>query len=243
MSVVPSDARPFRTAIAVLACMAATTASQRAQAAGGAFAVDDAEVGVPGSCKVESWASFASNSDLVAVTSPACVANIWRPVEIGGQFQRFRSGDEWGTTFTLKGKTNLVPIEPGKLGIALSGGVTIDLVNGETRGVFLIIPLTFQINEQFRININGGWARDPAAAQHFAIAGAGFEWNFVKPLTLITEVFAVAGSGQRNPRFQTGLRYTPIDNLDIDVIYGRNITGENADWITVGLNVRFSAVK
>jgi hypothetical protein len=29
--------------------------------------------------------------------------------------------------------------------------------------------------------------------------------------------------------------------LDFDVIYGRNITGENAHWITVGLNVRFNA--
>jgi hypothetical protein len=31
--------------------------------------------------------------------------------------------------------------------------------------------------------------------------------------------------------------------LDIDVIYGRNIVGENADWITLGLNVRFDAKK
>ena len=40
-------------------------------------------------------------------------------------------------------------------------------------------------------------------------------------------------------RAQLGLRYTPIESLDIDLIYGRNISGENANWITVGLNVRF----
>ena len=27
--------------------------------------------------------------------------------------------------------------------------------------------------------------------------------------------------------------------MDFDVIYGRNILGENANWITVGWNVRF----
>ena len=34
----------------------------RADAAGGAFAVDDAVVGNPGECKVESWASAACQS-------------------------------------------------------------------------------------------------------------------------------------------------------------------------------------
>ena len=29
--------------------------------------------------------------------------------------------------------------------------------------------------------------------------------------------------------------------IDLDLIYGRNIAGENANWITVGLNVRFPA--
>ena len=38
---------------------------------------------------------------------------------------------------------------------------------------------------------------------------------------------------------QAGLRYTPMENIDIDLIYGRNITGEDANWVTLGLNVRF----
>jgi hypothetical protein len=27
--------------------------------------------------------------------------------------------------------------------------------------------------------------------------------------------------------------------FDIDLIYGRNIAGENANWLTLGLNLRF----
>src|SRR3954453_14720926 len=79
--------------------------------AGGAFAVDDAEVGKPGECKVESWVSFADNNDFIAAAAPACVANLGRPVELGLQLQRARSGGEWGTGLTLKAKTNLIPLE------------------------------------------------------------------------------------------------------------------------------------
>src|SRR3954447_711773 len=92
-----------------------------AHGAGGAFAVDDAEVGKPGECKVESWVSFADNNDFAAVTSPACVANLGRPVELGVQLQRTRGGGEWGTALTLKAKTNLIPVEGNRFGLGLSG--------------------------------------------------------------------------------------------------------------------------
>jgi hypothetical protein len=38
-----------------------------------------------------------------------------------------------------------------------------------------------------------------------------------------------------------GLRYRPVDRFNIDVIYGRNINGENANWLTLATVVRFSA--
>ena len=62
-------------------------------------------------------------------------------------------------------------------------------------------------------------------------------------MTLIGEVFGFAGDNKNDPRFQLGLRYTPVESFDIDVIYGRNLTGERADWITVGLNVRWGPDK
>ena len=74
--------------------------------------------------------------------------------------------------------------------------------------------------------------------------GVGVEWIPMKPFTLIAEVFGLVGPqgetrGVTQPRFQAGLRITPIDTIDFDVIYGRNILGENANWITLGMNVRF----
>jgi hypothetical protein len=41
------------------------------------------------------------------------------------------------------------------------------------------------------------------------------------------------------PKVQLGVRYTPQDKVDIDVIYGHNITGEKAHWLTLGVNWRF----
>ena len=68
------------------------------------------------------------------------------------------------------------------------------------------------------------------------------------PITLIAEVFGLVGERTDprsiiDPRFQAGIRFTPIETVDLDLIYGRNIAGENANWITVGLNVRFPAPK
>jgi hypothetical protein len=224
----------------------------RTHAAGGAFAVDDVEVGKPGDCKVESWASAASNHDFAAVTSPACVVKLGIPVELGAQVQRFRSGDEWGTTGGLKAKINLIPVENHAFGLGLAGGNTWDLATGASAGGFINVPVTFQLRDNFRINVNGGWLYDNVNNLSYATWGAGFEWGFAKPFTLIGEVFGLAGKlpavedGEApapkaivQPRAQVGLRYTPRDNVDIDVIWGHNIAGENAHWITLGVNLRF----
>ena len=81
---------------------------------------------------------------------------------------------------------------------------------------------------------------------HWFTYGAEIEWNFMKPLTLIGEVFGIAGHNvepvtRTDPRAQVGLRFTPVESVDIDLIYGRNIAGENANWFTLGLNLRFDA--
>jgi hypothetical protein len=225
--------------IAAAMALTALALPQRAQAASGGFFVDDVEVGAVGSCKVESWVSFASNRDFIGVTSPACVVNLGRPVELTAQFLRFKADNVWGTDVQLKAKTNLIPIEPSKIGLGLFGGVTLDILTGEASNVFAVVPVSVQVTEQIRVNLNGGWVWERETGLNAAIIGAGVDWNFVKPLTLIGEVFAIAAPGQSNPRFQLGLRYTPVENIDIDLIYGRNIVGEQANWITLGLNVRW----
>jgi hypothetical protein len=237
------------TLAAVGAVGLALLASEPARAASGAFVVDDSDVSPGGSCKVESWLSFASNSNFIASTVPACAIDFGgRVVEFSAQFQRVRADGEWDTSLQTKAKTNFIPSGTGKLGVGLAAGTMHDLLTGETTGAYVTVPFTYGMTDNFKILVNGGWLFDRLANQHFLTYGAGFEWNFVKPLTLIGEVFGQVGPETdprtvTDPRFQVGLRITPVEMADLDVIYGRNITGENANWITVGLNVRFSPGK
>ena len=90
---------------------------------------------------------------------------------------------------------------------------------------------------------HGGWLWDRIIDKHYFTYGLGFDWKFTNTLQWTIEVFGQAGKsdtpGVVRPRFQTGLRYRPDDIFSIDVIYGHNITGENASWITIGTTIRF----
>jgi hypothetical protein len=250
--IVPSSDWPLRVALFFLFSTVAILPLAKVHAAGGAFIVDDSEIGKPGDCKVESWAQAASNHNFAAVAAPACVVNLGLPVEAGATLNRSRVDSEWQTSAGPKAKINIVPAETGKLGIGLAGALNWNTANGQYLGNLVYVPVTYQATDAFKINLNAGWQYDGSARLSYAYWGAGFEWNFVKPVTLIGEVFGYYGklpaSGEdepptagsiREPRTQIGLRFTPQSNFDVDVIYGHNITGENAHWMTLGLNLRF----
>jgi hypothetical protein len=224
----------------------------KANAAGGAFAVDDVEIGKPGDCEVDSWVSTASNHNLITSANPKCVFKLGIPVEFDGLIQHTRTDGVWGTSGTLFAKTNLIPVEGHPFGLGIEGGSSWDLITGGNNGGFVFVPFTFQLRENFRVNLNGGWAYDNVAKINYATWGAGFEWGFIKPFKLIGEVYGQLGSLPAvnngdppppnsivEPKIQLGVRYTPQDKVDLDVIYGHNITGENAHWLTLGVNLRF----
>jgi len=235
-----------------------------ARAAGSAYQVDTAEVAAPGSCKVETWTSFASNRDFIGALSPDCVFNVGRPVDASVQFTRVRSDGDWATGATPKLKTNLVPTAIGAWGFAISGQSTWDLATGTNAAMSATIPATLDVSKVLRINLNGGWFFDRIAARHYATYGAAFDWRTPNNVwTLTGEVFGLARvghdaaplaptssddtfeqalqpfSGTTRPRFQAGLRFRPVDAFSVDLIYGRNLTGENANWITAAMVVRW----
>jgi hypothetical protein len=205
---------------------------------GGAYFVDDAEIGSVGSCEIEHWASFAANSDHVLVSNPACVFNLGRPVELGLTFLRTRSDGESGSTFAASAKTVFIETGGHGWGVGASGTVSYDLTNNAVNGLILNIPVSYDVSKELRFNINAGLQYDPTRNQPFMTTGVGVAWNFVKPVSLLAEVFAVLGSGEANPRYQMGIRYNPVKSVDLDIIYGRNLTGERSNWITLGFNFR-----
>jgi hypothetical protein len=214
-----------------------------ADAANGAYAVDAADISDLGSCKVESWLSAATNTDFSAVANPSCVVEIVRPVELSVLTNRFRSDGEWGTSFAPKAKINLEPTGIGKFGVSALASGTFDALTGQNTAVFAEIPATYRFSENTRINLNAGWLWDRTVDQHYFTYGVGFDWKFTEVLQYTIELYGQVGRAELasvvQPRFQTGVRYRPNDIFSIDVIYGRNITGEDSNWITIGTTIRF----
>ena len=223
----------------------ALLASGQARAANGAYAVDAADISEVGSCKVESWLSAATNTDFSAVANPSCAVNIFRPVELSLQTVRSRSDGDWSTTVAPKAKTNIAPTGIGKFGFSFYAGGSFDALTGENLTAFAVVPVTYRLSETMRVNINGGWLWDRTVDRHYLTYGLGFDWKFTDVLQWTIEAFGQAGAsdvpGVVRPRFQTGVRYRPNEIFSVDVIYGHNITGESANWITIGTTIRFPA--
>jgi hypothetical protein len=207
---------------------------------GGAYYVDDAEIGKVGSCEIESWSSFAATGDRIAVFSPACVVKLGAPVELGTNLVNLRSDGQQDYLATLTAKTVPIPIGQTGFGLAVAGAVVYDPLNQTGNGFIINVPVTFDFSKELRVNVNFGTQYYTGGDPHglYATAGAGVSWTFVRHWSVISEVFALMGPGQTNPRFQTGLRYSPTKDIDCDLIYGRNLLGEGSNWITVGLTVR-----
>jgi hypothetical protein len=216
-----------------------------ARAANNAYAVDAADISETGSCKIESWLSSATNSDFSAVANPSCVVDPFKikPVELSLLTNRARSDGEWSTSIAPKAKVNLVPTAVGKLGVSFYVAGAFDAVTGENRMVAAVIPATYRLSETMRINVNGGWLWDRTTDRHFAFYGASFDWKFTDTLQWTIEAFGQAGSADTpstvRPRFQTGVRYRPNEIFSVDVIFGHNIMGEGASWLTIGTTIRF----
>jgi hypothetical protein len=234
----------------VAALIAVLGAADRAFAAGAAYQVDTADVSEPGSCKVESWASFAKNGDFIGSTSPDCVVSVFgKPIDFSAQFSRFKSDDEWGTAVFPKAKMNILPTGVGQWGVAVSGSAAVDLLTGDVVAWFVTMPATLRVSDTLRFNVNVGYARDRNVDKDYLTYGLGFDLRTPDNVwTLTGEVFGISGAitedqerGQIRPRWQLGLRWRPIDDFNFDVIYGRNLTGEQSNWITLATVFRFKA--
>ena len=106
-------------------------------------------------------------------------------------------------------------------------------------GFIVNVPVSFDFSKSLRVNVNfGAQYNDGDPRGLFATGGVGVSWNFIPRWSVISEVFAIMGPGQSNPRAQSGLRYSPTKDIDWDLIYGRNLTGEGANWITMALTIR-----
>lgn len=230
----------FAAALALLAI------SNHAQAAGTAYSVDTSEVAE--GCKLEAWSSFARNRDAFAAVSAACGLNLGNMTEIAGQFDRSRADGEWASAFTPKIKIKLKDSDVGVFGLAVSTFGTFDAATGENTSYTFLVPSTVRLSNQARLNLNVGYMRDQIQQRDFLAYGAGIDVRTPANNWIATfEVFGYAGNlnedmprGTVRPRAQAGLRWRPVDAWSADILYGRNLNGENSHWITFATAYRFS---
>jgi hypothetical protein len=156
--------------------------------------------------------------------------DLGQPVELGFSLASFRAEGEWGRELIAQGQEQYPSVEIGKIGLGFSGALAYDLVTGEPSASLINIPATFQVAEQFKINVNAGWLYIRSEDLNWFTYGAGLEWNFVKLLTLIGEVFGIAGHVPTRSARAARPASHAVESVDIDLIYGRNILGENANW-------------
>jgi hypothetical protein len=123
---------------------------------GGAYYVDDAEIGKIGSCEIESWSSFAANGDRIAVFSPACVVKLGAPVELGTNLVNLRSDGQEDYLATLTAKTVPIPLGRNGFGLAISGAVVYDPRIQTGNGFIVNVPVTFEFSKELRVNVNFG---------------------------------------------------------------------------------------
>jgi hypothetical protein len=230
-------------ATALLIAIAMMSTFRVAEAADAAYLVDSAGVASPGECKIESWVSLASNRNFIGAVNPSCGVNLVRDVEVSALFVRSRS-EEWATFVAPKIKTDLVPGAIGTWGVSLSAVAAYSFTARDTTDFAVIVPATLALSNTVRINVNAGWLLDRTVDRHYFTYGASVDWRTADGVWEFTgEIFGLAGTADERsevqPRFQTGIRYRPVEPFSIDLVYGRNITGENANWITLATIYRF----
>jgi hypothetical protein len=208
-----------------------------ALAAGGAYVVDDSEIGEAGSCKLEAWVQGARHDERNLVAAPACVFESLSFVELGMALTRARAGGEWSTSVSPKAKVTLLPIERHGIGLGVAVGAGYATEPSKVESLTAAAFLSVQPLEAARVNFNLGWERDRTVPRDFATWGIGTDVQVAENWTAIAEAF---GRDRGRPGLQLGIRPTILDGrVDLDLILGRNLSERRANWVTLGVTGRF----
>lgn len=155
-------------------------------------------------------------------------------VEFGAGISHGWQDDERQTLIGPSLKVALRPVSKGVgLGVGLSAAV--DPSTGKADSAWVLIPATVDLTKHVRTNLNLGyvWSRD--GDRHALLAGVQFEARVRDKLSLMAEGFVRDG---HPPGFQTGIRWTPRQWIDVDLLGGHRIDDSSTSTITVGLTLR-----
>jgi hypothetical protein len=208
----------------------------------GAYLVDDGGIADAKNIQVENWYSHSNSGQNIFVTNPAY--QIFPKTEFAIQETYNASVAEINTLwpqlkYLCYKSTNI--LNSTVIGINYSSA------NQKTYGSYVYNSTTLQLNDFADIHLYLGWQNWRHILRNnksidFLNYGIGAELHLRKNLSFIPEIFQGNGAFKRgpgSPEFQFGLRYLAWQNLILDGIYGKNITGAGQNWITFGLTLTF----
>lgn len=225
----PTPRRALGSAPAWLATLCGLAATQT-HAAGGHHSVDDAAILDPGQCQIETW-----GGQRLVHLGPACRVG---PVELGLNLERERTTD--GRTVRVGPQIKWAFALTDTLSAGVLASATWQRNSAERTSLrftdsSLVIPVTWQFDEQWRAHFNLG--RDFHRAQpSTSHSGAALEWAALPALSLVAERFREGG---RNA-WRAGLRWTATPSLNVDLSHARDLRHDGPRGWTLGLTWAFA---
>lgn len=213
----------------------------KANAAGGAYGVDDGAINAPGTCNVDAWysANRHDGSTHNETLSPACTFAAMPSVQWGAALSRATSAGKSETQVGPQLKAQVLSREDLGLEMAVSAGAHVALDRRHAfEGADFNIPLTWQPLAPLRVNLNAGWshAYNEGDQKHRLTWGTGLEYQVAPLMTVIAERYGQEGGDQA---WQAGPRFHLGELVDVDLVVGRSLVGERDQWLTTGATLRF----
>lgn len=221
-----------------LAALLLVLAPAAAARASGPYLVDDAAITPAGTGQVEAWLSLARGNAIlnaIPATSFAGLPNVEWSIALNGT--RVLNAED--ATVAVQAKWQLRPAEGRRAGFALVGNLAADPVRARATSALAYAAVTVPAGDRLLLHANLGWARTLAAPR-----GSALTWGARAEAALIPDRLAahaeLFGSSDTGRGVQLGLRPTNRrGNLDLELIFGRNLTGERRNWVTLGFAARF----
>jgi hypothetical protein len=208
--------------------------------AAGPYVVDDADIVEPNKIQIESWYNHSSTNENTGTIDAAyqllphaefTLLNAY-DVQSGGNSDlispqvkyKWRDGDD--------GK---------EVASSAVFGFNYSATHNGFSNMFAYIPSTLTLNDIVDINADLGWQYDNDTSRHSLTWGIGTELHASESFSFVGEVFnqQMFGQHETRPGLQCGPRYNMLENLQLDLVYGHDITGVTANWITAGFTAVF----
>jgi hypothetical protein len=201
------------------------------------FVTDDARLTTSGSCQVESWTRFYTESQEFWAL-PACNPTGNLEFTVGGGVANPK-GQSTTTDQVYQLKTLFRPLTTNGWGVGVAlGRILHPEINpgpNQLGNSYAYVPLSISFRDDKIItHTNLGWLKDNATGQDRMTWGLGAEIMSGPRLLLIAETF---GDDKNKPYWQTGVRYSVIPNLlQVDATLGHQAGGDvAARWLSFGL--------